>query len=352
MQPTSPQPTIIMPKKLLLRNALVVSLLGLLPGCVVSEQKFNNLQFNVRNQDNRLVNLENTLEQISSGGTTAAQTMLKRQASIADELERLSMEILQLKGQLDESRHHSRELQEENRRLQQELDNKLLNLEALSQQNTAAIHELEAGITDIKATMAQEAEQRAQKALRAAQEAQARAAQAAAATAVQATDSQTKEISPALHKKKKDADTPAPAVKAATAPKATSEPATDKSPAEKLYDMGLGQYRSKDYKGAIATFNTFLDRHKGDRLLPDARFWLGSSLLNNGDYSGAVLEFQNIVADYPGHAKAPEALLQQAKAFEHFGDKMVQKKLYKDVLTYYPNTEQAIKAKQLLGKLQ
>lgn len=345
-----------MPSKILLRNALVLSLVGLLPGCVVSEQKFNNLQFNVRNQDNRLVNLENTLEQIASGGTTASQTIQKRQASIADELERLSMEILQLKGQMDESRHHSRELQEENRRLQQELDNKLLNLESLGQRNAAAIHELDTGITEIKATMAQEAEQRAQKALRAAQEAQARAAQAAAAAAAaaaQPSGNQTKELSPAVHKKKKDTDAPAPVVKAPVAPKtATTEPSTDKNPAEKLYDMGLGQYRSKDYKGAIVTFTTFLDRHKEDKLLPDARFWLGSSLLNNGDYSGAVLEFQNIVADYPGHAKAPEALLQQAKAFEHFGDKMVQKKLYKDVLTYYPDTEQAVKAKQLLGKLQ
>lgn len=345
----------LMPKKLLQRSTLVLFLLFLLPGCV-TDQKFKNLLFNVRNQDNRLVNLENQLDQISSGGTSATQTMQKQQASISDEIERLSTEILQLKGQLDESRHLSRSLQEDNRRLQQELDNRLLNLEAINQNNTVKIGELGTNITEIKTTIANEAEQRAQKALKAAQEAQSRAAsatqQAAAAAAADATANQTKEISPRVHKMKKDgssatADSTPPPVA-----KTTTGPTTDKSSAEKLYDMALGQYRSEDYKGAITSFTTFLDRHKDDKLLPNARFWLGSSLLKSGDYSGAVLEFQNIVADYPGHPKAPEALLQQAKAFEHFGDKMVQKKLYKDVLTYYPDSEQAEKAKKLLDKLQ
>jgi tol-pal system protein YbgF len=344
----------VMPKKLLLHSTLVLFLLFLLPGCV-TDQKFNNLLFNVRNQDNRLVNLENKLEQISSGGTSATQTMQKQQASISDEIGRLSTEILQLKGQLDESRHLSRSLQEDNRRLQQELDNKLLNLEAINQNNTVKIAELDTNITEIKTTIANEAEQRAQKALKAAQEAQSKAAsaaqQAASAAAADATANHTKEISPRVHKIKKDgssatADSTPPVAKTSTGP------TTDKSSAEKLYDMALGQYRSEDYKGAITSFTTFLDRHKDDKLLPNARFWLGSSLLKNGDYSGAVLEFQNIVADYPGHPKAPEALLQQAKAFEHFGDKMVQKKLYKDVLTYYPDSEQAEKAKKLLDKLQ
>ncbi len=339
-----------MTKKILLRSALIISLLPLLPGCV-TDQKFRNLQFNVRNQDNRLVNLENQMEQVASGGTVATQSMQKQQASIADELERLSTEILQIKGQLDESRHHSRTLQEENHLLQKELDNRLLNLEAISQNNAAKIAEIGDNVTEIKVKIAEEAEQRAQEALRAAQEAQRRAAVAAAAQVAVETSSQTKEISPRVHKKKKDD----PIVDAKTPTKVeqpTSSSTTAKSSAEKLYDMGLGQYRSEDYKGAITTFTSFLDRYKDDKLIPNARFWLGSSLLSSGDYSGAVLEFQNIVADYPGHPKAPEALLQQAKAFEHFGDKMVQKKLYKDVLTYYPDSEQAAKAKKLLDKLQ
>ncbi len=341
-----------MTKKLLLQSALVLSLLPLLPGCV-TEQKFRNLHFNVRNQDNRLVDLENKLEQISSGGTNATQSMQKQQASIADEIERLSTEILQLKGQLDESRHHSRTLQEENRRLQQELDNKLLNLEAISQNNLAKIGELAENIASIKTKMAEEAEQRAQEALRAAEKAQRRAAASAAAqAAADNSASQTKEITPRIHKKKKDDISAGAATAEKPVEKTDSLPASAKSSAEKLYDMGLGQYRSEDYKGAIASFTSFLDRHKDDKLLPNARFWLGSSLLKSGDYSGAVLEFQNIVADYPGHPKAPEALLQQAKAFEHFGDKMVQKKLYKDILTYYPDSEQAGKAKKLLEKIK
>ncbi|MEN8256724.1 MAG: tol-pal system protein YbgF [Thermodesulfobacteriota bacterium] len=340
-----------MTKKILLRSTLFLSLLPLLSGCVTG-QKFRNLQFNVRNQDNRLVDIENQMEQISSGGTSATQSVQKQQASISSELERLSMEILQIKGQLDEARHRSRTLQEENLRLQQELDNRLLNLEAMGQTNAAKLVVLGDNITEIKTKMAEEAEQRALDALQAAKDAKRRAAVAAAAQAATATASdQTKEITPRIHKKKKtgsSVSTKTPVQTEQPAP----VPASAKTPAEKLYDLGLGQYRSEDYKGAITSFTTFLDRHHNSKLVPNARFWLGSGLLKSGDYSGAVLEFQNIVADYPGHPKAPEALLKQAKAFEHFGDKMVQKKLYKDILTYYPKSEQAAKAKKLLGKLQ
>lgn len=342
-----------MTKKLLLHTSLVLSLLAFLPGCV-TDQKFRNVQFNMRNQDNRLVNLENKLEQISSGGTTATLSVQKQQASISDEIERLSMEILQIKGQLDEAKHHSSSLQDENRRLQEELDNRLLNLEAISQNNAAKIGGLGETIAEIKMKIAEEAEQSAQEAIQAAQDAQKRAALSAAAqVAADSAADQTKELSPRIHKKKKgDSPVAAPSTPKQRDMTPSAEPTTDKSTAEKLYDMGLGQYRSEDYKGAITTFTSFLDRHKDDKLIPNARFWLGSSLLKSDDYSGAVLEFQNIVADFPGHDKAPEALLQQAKAFEHFGDKMVQKKLYKDILTYYPDSEQAAKAKKLLDNLK
>lgn len=355
-QSTSAHLMNVMIKKLLL-PALLLTVVPLLAGCV-TDQQFRNLQFNVQNQDNRLVEMEHQLDQVASGGTNASQSMQKQQASIAADIERLSTDILQIKGRLDEAKHVSRTLQEENLRLQQELDNRLLNLEATSQSNGARIAELKENIRAIKTQMSAEDEQRALEALRSAQEAQKKAAAAAAAaasaqaaTAVSPT-TPTKELTPRQHKEKKG-KAPAATVTTAKSPaKSPAVPTTDKSPAETLYDRGLGQYRSEDYKGAIKTFTSFLDSHKEHKLLPNARYWLGASLLNNGDYSGAVLEFQNIVADYPGHPKAPDALLQQAKAFEHFGDIMVQKKLYKDILTYYPDSEQASKAKVLLEKLQ
>ncbi|MDR9502205.1 MAG: tol-pal system protein YbgF [Desulfurivibrionaceae bacterium] len=344
-------------KKLFL-PALLLTVVPLLSGCV-TDQQFRNLQFNVQNQDNRLVEMEHQLDQVASGGTNASQSMQKQQASIAADIERLSTDILQIKGQLDEAKHVSRSLQEDNLRLQQELDNRLLNLEANFQSNGARIAELKENIRAIKTQMSAEDEQRAQEALRSAQQAQKRAAAAAkAAASAQAATAvtpatPTKELTPRQHKEKKEDAPAAPTVSTAKSPtESPSAPTTDKSPAETVYDRGLGQYRSDDYKGAIKTFTSFLDSHKEHKLLPNARYWLGASLLKNGDYSGAVLEFQNIVADYPGHPKAPDALLQQAKAFEHFGDIMVQKKLYKDVLTYYPDSEQASKAKVLLEKLQ
>ena len=351
-----------MTKKILLRTALLLCSAALLSGCVTSKQ-FRSMQLNVRNIDNRLVGMENQIDQVTSGGISATQSLQKQQASLASELENLNIEMLQIQGQLDESRHHSQQLQEENLRLQKELDNRLLNLEAANKQlaatnrkNVAKIAELEENIAAIKEKIAAEAEKRAQEAVRAAEEARRRAAAAAAARqSAAASSSRTKELTPRTHKVAKDEAAAAPSgqSKPAQSTSGSSEPSVDKSAAEKLFDTGLGHYRSKEYKKAITTFTSFLDQYRDNKgLVADARFWLGASLLNSGDYSGAVLEFQNIVADYPDHAKAPEALLKQAEAFEHFGDKMVQRKLYTDVLTYYPDSEQATKAKELLKKVQ
>jgi tol-pal system protein YbgF len=124
-----------------------------------------------------------------------------------------------------------------------------------------------------------------------------------------------------------------------------------KSPAEKLYDKGLGEYRAETYKDAIASFILLLEQNPKHELVANAKYWLGISRLKNGDYSGAVLEFQHIIADYPQHPNAPKALLRQAEAFGHFGDKKVQGKLYKDVINYYPNSEQAKVAKEKLQHL-
>lgn len=350
-------------KKILLRTALLLCSATLLSGCVTSKQ-FRSMQLNMRNIDNRLVGMENQIDQVTSGGTSATQSLQKQQASLANEVENLNIEILQIQGQLDEARHHSQQLQEENLRLQKQLDNRLLNLEAANQQltatsrkNVAQIADLEESITAIKAKIAAEAEKRAQQAIRAAEEARRRAAAAETARkSAAASSSKTKELTPRTHKVQKDdvtSTTPAGSARTDQSKKSSTEPSADKNAAEKLFDTGLGHYRSKEYKKAITTFTSFLDQYRDDKsLVADARFWLGASLLNSGDYSGAVLEFQNIVADYPDHAKAPEALLKQAEAFAHFGDKMVQRKLYTDVLTYYPDSEQATKAKELLKKLQ
>ncbi len=356
-------------RKILLKTSLVFLIPPMLTGCMVSKDQFNSLSLKVRNQDNRLVELE----QVTDDGSTATGTVQKRQADLSLELDRLSADLLQIKGQLDETNHRNQSLQDENLQLRAMLESRLEELEVNSQNLQQKVVGLDTNLSSVQSAMEEEAKRRAEDALRNAEEARQRAeaamqakrqadeskrraasAAAAQAAAISANKETTgiHELKPRESKKKiAKATSKSSTVSQAKAPVSSTQ-LTTSTEAESIYDKALGQYRSNEYKKAITTFSTFLDKYPKDKLAPNARYWLGASMLNSGDYSGAVLEFQNIVDGYPNHAKAPEALLQQAKAFEHFGEKAVQIKLYKDVLAYYPDSEQAKKAKKMLQKLQ
>ncbi len=361
-------------RKTLLKSFLVLLVLPMISGCVATKDQLSSLNLKVRNQDNRLVELE----QLTSDGTNATGTVQKQLADLALELESISTELLQVKGQLDETNHRNRTLIEENQELRTLLDTRLQELDENSQNLQQKLVGLDSNLSTVQGQMEEDARRRAEQALQAAEKARLQAAAAAEAkrqaeeaqrrinaaaaaklAAAQAAknNSGIPELAPRVVKKKRTGAASAavattPAVSKQTTTTATTTPTTGKNEAESTYDTGLGQYRSNDYKGAITTFSTFLDKFPKDKLAPNARYWLGSSMLQSSDYSGAVLEFQNIVDGYPNHPKAPEALLQQAKAFEHFGEKAVQIKLYKDVLAYYPDSDQAKKAKKMLNKLQ
>ncbi len=346
-----------MAKKTLLTCTLLLGLAPLMTSCVTT-QDHKNLQFKVRNQNNRIVEMEQQLSQLKEGGGEYTKTLQRQQAEVATSIDQLKNQLLQIKGQIEEATHRNRALLEENQNSQRELDAKVALLEEQDKKTLELLQTTTSQVSSISLTLEQEAKLKQEKARKKAVLARQRALEielarqkAKAEYAATHDSSGVKKISPRM-KKLRNADKKKSIQPVLTpTPKPEDTATTAKTPAEKLYDKGLSEYRAENYKAAIASFSLFLEQNNSHKLLPNAKYWLGASRLKDGDYSGAVLEFQHIVADYPKHPKAPEALLKQAEAFGHFGDKMVQKKLYKDVLSYYPKSEQAKIAKAKLSKL-
>lgn len=323
----------------------------------VTTQDHKNLQFKVRNQNNRIVEMEQQLSQLKKGGGEYTKTLQRQQAEIATSIDQLKSQLLQIKGQIEEATYRNRALLEKNQNFQRELDAKMASLEEQDKETQELLQTTTSQVSSISLTLEQEAKRKQEEALKKAALARQRALEierarqkAQAEYAATHDSSGVKKISPRM-KKVKNADKKKTVQPVVTPTPEPTTVTTAKTPAEKLYDKGLSEYRAENYKAAIASFSLFLEQNNSHKLLPNAKYWLGASRLKDGDYSGAVLEFQHIVADYPKHPKAPEALLKQAEAFAHFGDKMVQKKLYKDVLSYYPKSEQAKIAKAKLSKL-
>ncbi|MDA3970627.1 MAG: tol-pal system protein YbgF [Desulfobulbaceae bacterium] len=349
-----------MAQKTLLTCTLLFGIAPLVTGCATT-QDHNNLELKVRNQNNRIVNLEHQVKEMSSGGGESTKMLQRQQADLSSDLDRIKTQLLQMDGQLEESTHRNRTLLEENLAYQQKITKRMSSLVEVDQETQEVLEATSSRLNAISSTLTEEAKRKQDEALRAAElaaqkAAQAKLAQQKAAQSLQQTQASSSdsvvELTPRKEKGKNSPQVAVPATaQPVTAAPPEEVPASVKTTAEKMYDKGLGEYRAATYKDAIASFSLFLEQNPKHKLLPNAKYWLGASRLKDGDYSGAVLEFQHIVADYPQHPKAPEALLKQAEAFGYFGDKMVQEKLYKDVINYYPKSEQAKTAKAKLQKL-
>ena len=101
-------------------SLLTATLLPLITGCV-TDQDFRGLEMQVRSMDNRLVEMERNLDELQRGAGTSVKIMQKQQADMGGSLDRVNTELLQVKGQLDETRHRYRSLQSENKRLEGKL---------------------------------------------------------------------------------------------------------------------------------------------------------------------------------------------------------------------------------------
>ena len=79
----------------------------LLVQCVPTGQDITTLNLRVRNLDSRMLKVDQKVKHIekSVGQNDPIKKIQKKQAELSDTLDRLNMEFLQIKGQLEENSH-------------------------------------------------------------------------------------------------------------------------------------------------------------------------------------------------------------------------------------------------------
>ncbi len=349
-------------KKSLWNTALIIGLAPFLAHCVATGQQMSDVELRLRNMDTRMVTVERDLKSLSNKS--------RGQADIGEAVDRLGTDMLQVKGHLEENTRHLGEIDKQGQardqqmaaHLDQRLDksNKALaekltaELATLKQGLTQLTEQLQAAMADIatiKETRAKEATDRAMAAATAAREAEARAQQQEDDTqaAPAANNGGHREIVPGQVKKRVgggDKQTPAAAKHehAAAAKPATAKPEAATAAEGSLYDHGLAQFRAKKYKEAYSTFQTYVEKNPKGDMVPNARFWVGDCLFNQGEYELSILEYQKVIADYPKHDKAPAALFKQGLAFEKLKDAATAKLVYQKLIEDYPKSDQAATA--------
>jgi tol-pal system protein YbgF len=109
------------------------------------------------------------------------------------------------------------------------------------------------------------------------------------------------------------------------------------------YDLAYGYVLHKDYALAEDSFRVFLKKYPGDRLVPDANYWLGEAMFQRQRYRDAAEWFLTVSTKYETASKAPDALLRLGQSLAALGEKDAACATLNEVGRKYPRASVVLK---------
>ncbi len=119
-----------------------------------------------------------------------------------------------------------------------------------------------------------------------------------------------------------------------------------------LYQSALEAFKGKNYELARQKFQEYLRRYPKGKYAPNAYYWIGESYYAERRYEEAILEYQKVIDQFPRSYKVPAALLKQGLAFLRLGDTEAARIIFKKILKEHPKSEQAAVARKYLKRLK
>lgn len=132
---------------------------------------------------------------------------------------------------------------------------------------------------------------------------------------------------------------------AATVSSDTSDPAIE----NRAYEAAYGMSRDGQHANAVKAFNEFLKKYPNSVHVPNATYWLGTSKFALKEYKDAMASYLKLLELSPATPKAPEVLLNVAECQKQLKQTAAAKKTLKQIVTQFPTSEAAAKAKKLLA---
>lgn len=118
------------------------------------------------------------------------------------------------------------------------------------------------------------------------------------------------------------------------------------------YDRALNLVlKDKQYKQAILEFKAFNKSFPNSSYSPNAHYWLGQLLFNQGELDQANQEFLIVVTQHKDSTKRPDALLKLAMVAQKQNNTLKAKNTYQQLLEEYPDSTAAKLAKPRLATL-
>jgi len=128
-------------------------------------------------------------------------------------------------------------------------------------------------------------------------------------------------------------------------------PADNSADENAAYTKAFNLLREGNYSQSISAFKAFLTNFGKGKYADNAQYWLGEANYATRDYKTALVEFQKILTDYTDSPKRKDAELKIGFTYYELKDWDAAKRALQNVQTQYPNTSNARTAKQRLDRL-
>ena len=117
---------------------------------------------------------------------------------------------------------------------------------------------------------------------------------------------------------------------------------------QRLFDSSYGDYTTGDYVLAVQGFESYLGYFPKSQRAHEAQLYVGESLAGQKKDADAIVAYDRVITNYPGSVSVPTAYYKRGMAFERLGEAARARESYEALLKQFPDTQQAVLAKQRL----
>ena len=153
------------------------------------------------------------------------------------------------------------------------------------------------------------------------------------------------------------APTPAPTPAPAPAPTPAPAPAPPSVPSDPiaeqaLYDEAFGYLKTGQYTESIATFKTLVETYPQSLLADDADYWMSEANYVTRDFEAALKGYRRVLSLYPESERIPDAMLKIGRIQYDIGAKEEARITFEAVIERFPGSRVAVAAEVKLKKMQ
>lgn len=135
---------------------------------------------------------------------------------------------------------------------------------------------------------------------------------------------------------------------------ATVEPAAAADPDDpakenRAYEAAYSLFKAGDHMGAIKSFEDFAKKYPVSVHAPNVYYWMGNAQLAMKNHKAALETYRNLRKAFPAYPRDAEVLLGIAECQQELKQGATAQKTLKLLISKYPDSEAAAKAKKQLA---